>query len=241
MLLFISTFLLIFFLLGINLRARQRRKQRREQVQDLHAWMISYQTPIPAFQLWKQGLSMRESEILFDLVQGYCTSLNWKLDWLLSPQIQKAPELQAVLETSINNYLETIFLSLQKELDVNAYLLYLDFEKKPTAGRHQALIEPLYDKLERDRLIPQPKRIFSRITRRKANASQQIAGIQHAFEHDPKRAMLRLKEVLSSDRSIEAEPNYPDMAPVLAATPETNPTAAESPVLTSPAMAGTTT
>lgn len=217
------------FLLGLFLRWRNKRKELKEEVRQLRAWMVHYHSSNHAFQLWKSGLSLQECGVLLELARGYCNSLNWELDWLLSSQIERAPALQSAVETGVNAYLESIFISLQKVQDVQAYQVYQAFEKKPTARKNRAMVEQLYEKLSKDGLIPQAKRLLGRIARRKANLNQQAAAVQHAFEHNPARTMELLKEVLFDEDIPDIELVQPLAAPPIQPTPPVLATIAAEP------------
>jgi len=211
--------LLFLFCLGLFLRWRHRKNERKEDVREMRAWMVKYQSPNHAFQLWKYGLSLQESEVLMDLARGYCTSLNWDLEWLLSSQLEKAPVLESAVEIGVNNYLESVFVSLQTERDVQAYQVYQAFEKKPTARKNRAMVEQLYDRLSRDGLIPKAKRLLGRVTRRQVNLNQQAAAIEHAFDNNAEHTMELLKEVLAGGESSSVVTSQPQPIPQQVAVP----------------------
>ncbi|MEM7125864.1 MAG: hypothetical protein AAF702_06035 [Chloroflexota bacterium] len=204
--------LILGYFLGRRRKRIERRKKRVQQIHRLQRWMIQYQSEEPMFQLWKRSLSEKDSELLLELLEGYCTTLNWDLDWLLSSEIKKAPELQEALEVSISGYLETIFLSLQKDQDVQAYLSYLAFMEAPTAHKYRDLLKVLYGKLAQDGLIPLTQNSFRLLRWRRPTIKQQIAAIKYAFEQDPARPMQLLKEVLVEEGALKAAKVLQDMS-----------------------------
>ena len=203
MLLFATTIIIaILLIIGVVWRRRRAMKQRRRQIEQLRRWAAQHSELEPALQQWIQRLPAAEAHVLLDLLNGYCTSLNWELTWLFAPQIQKAPELKRVLEESISAYVRAILYSLHMEADVAAFHTYVAFEKKPTARKHRPLVERLYQKVNHERLTPPTKRFFGRFARKEASTKEQIAAIQQAFERDPVHAMAALKQVLAADAAF---------------------------------------
>lgn len=128
--------------------------------------------------------------------------------------------MRSAVETGVSNYLESVFVSLQTEQDVQAYYVYQEFEKKPAARKNRRMVEQLYERLSRDGLIPKAKRLLGRMARRKANLGQQAAAVQHAFTHNPERTMELLKEVLSErDSSTIAMVQPPSVTEQMAESP----------------------
>lgn len=202
MFLLMIIFLLLLLALTTFWRRRQERKQKRASVLQLRAWAAGHQALDPALQQWIARLSANEAELLFDLLNGYCTSLQWELTWLFTPQIKKAPALQSIVEESVSHYARTILIALQMESDVQAYQTYVAFEQKPTARSHRLLVEQLYHKIDQGGLTPPVKRFWSRFSRKGATTKQQITAIQQAFERDPAKTMEFLKEALSTDAAV---------------------------------------
>jgi hypothetical protein len=218
---FVLLVLLLFFVIAWVWRRRWARRQRTLRIRQLRAWVANHHVLDPAVQQWMQRLSAAEAEELLQLLQGYCTSLNWELNWLFAPQIKKAPALKIVLEESISAYIHAILVSLQMEEDVQAYQAYLAFEKKPTARKQGAFVEALYRKIDHGQLPPSAKTRLSRFMgkaapwkaatstvgpRKAATRKEQVAAIQQAFEHDPARTMAALKAVLVSDSPLPLPP-----------------------------------
>ncbi|MCB0063356.1 MAG: hypothetical protein KDE19_14645 [Caldilineaceae bacterium] len=180
-------------------RGRRARERRHRQCSRLRAWAASHDALDPVVQQWIARLSTDEIEVLYTLLNGYCASLQWQLDWLFAPQIKKAPELQAVLEESIRIYARMLLLSLQMELDVLAYQSYLEFEKRPAARKQRPLVNKLYAKIDRSALTPPPTRALHRLAHKKVTPKAQVAAIRKAFAEDPVKTMQFLKEILADD------------------------------------------
>ncbi|MBV7329475.1 hypothetical protein KFU94_14730 [Chloroflexi bacterium TSY] len=191
--------LIIFLTIGVILRSRHTAKQKQKHIRELRAWSTQSKTLDPVSQQWIQQLSNSESEVLLDLLNGYCASLNWELGWLFTSQIDRAPALKAALEESVSVYARAILLSLQMEDDVRAYHAYLAFEKKPNARKQRALVQQLYRKLNNQNFMQPTRGFFRRFSRRGATHKEQITAIQRAFERDPAFTMAALQEILISE------------------------------------------
>lgn len=191
--------LLILFYIGVIWRRRRARKQREQRIEQLRQWAAEHRLLEPALQQWIQRLPAPEAQILLELLDGYCTSLNWELNWLFAPQIKKAPALKLALEENVSAYARAVLHSLQMEADVRAYQAYVTFEQKPHAPKQKSLVQQLYHKVNDETFVPPTKRFFSRFGRKNHTNPDQVAIIQQAFERDPARAMAALKEVLATD------------------------------------------
>lgn len=219
MFLVIALILLSILILAIWWRRRREQKERQERIQQLRTWALRHEALDPALQQWIQRLSATEAEVLLELLQGYCASLNWELSWLFAPQIKKAPVLQAALEESVSSYVRTILRSLQMEADVRAYQRYVVFEKNPTARKQRTLVDQLYTKVNEGGLTPPAKRFLGRFTRKNATPKQQVEAIQHAFERDPAQAMEFLKEALADNADIVVQQAREELAPAVLTVP----------------------
>ncbi|MEZ4664711.1 MAG: hypothetical protein R2911_44830 [Caldilineaceae bacterium] len=194
--------IIALFAVGMVWRRTRAAKQRRQQIAQLRRWATEHNALEPALQQWIQRLSTTEAEVLLELLNGYCTSLNWELNWLFAPQIQKAPALKMVLEESVSAYARAILHSLQMEADVAAFHAYVAFEKKPNARKQRPLVQQLYAKVNDAQLTPPTKRFLGRFARKEASTKAQVAAIQQAFERDPARAMAALKQVLATEAAF---------------------------------------
>lgn len=196
--------LLVLSLLAVGMlwRRWRARKQRTRQIEQLRRWAADHEALEPALNKWIQNLPATQAQVLWELLDGYCTSLNWELSWLFAPQIEKAPELKTVLEESVHNYARAILHSLQMEVDVVAYQTYVAFDKKPTARKHRPLVEQLYQKVNEERLTPPTNRIFGWFAPKGPTRKTQITTIQQAFERNPTQAMAALREILVADAAV---------------------------------------
>ena len=188
--------LLSLFILGVIWRRKRDRQHKQARIQQLRTWAAHHQAIEPTLQQWMLRLPAAEAEVLLDLLNGYCTSLNWELGWLFAPQIEKAPALQAALAESVSAYAQTILRSLQMAEDVRAYHAYLAFDKKPTARKHRELVQQLYAKIDNQGATAPAKKFFRRFGKKTATRQQQIDAIRQAFERDPAHTMALLKETL---------------------------------------------
>jgi hypothetical protein len=211
MLLLIVIILLSVLVLGVFWRRRRERKQKQQRIEQLRTWAAQHQALDPVVQAWIQSLTASEAEVLVELLNGYCTSLNWELGWLFAPQIKKAPVLHDALEESVSAYAHAILRSLQLEADVRAYQAYLAFDKKPDARKQRALVQQLHAKVDDHGLAPSPGGFLRRFRRKEVTRQEQIAAIRHAFERDPAQTMALLKETLVDEadavvRRLHADP-----------------------------------
>lgn len=196
--------IILLLTVGLYWRTTRARNLRRLRIAQLRQWAVEHDALEPALQEWIQRLPTTEAQVLLDLLDGYCTSLNWELNWLFAPQIKKAPVLKVALEESVSAYARAILHSLQMEADVQAYQVYVAFEKKPTARKQRTLVAQLYQKVNEERLTPRTKRFFGRFSQKDASRKDQVSAIQQAFDRDPAQAMAALKEVLATDAEITA-------------------------------------
>ncbi|MEZ4713388.1 MAG: hypothetical protein R3A44_39745 [Caldilineaceae bacterium] len=194
-------------------------KNRRRQIEQLRSWAAAHSALEAPLQEWILRLPPTEAEVLWGLLDGYCTSLNWELSWLFAPQIAKAPALKAVLEESVSAYARAIVHSLQMEADVAAYQAYSAFAKNPTARKQRHLVEQLYQKIDDAHLTPPTKRLLGRLGSKKVSTKNKAAAIQQAFERDPARAMAALKQVLDADAAYTVAHVRQELTQPLLGTP----------------------
>ena len=211
MYLLIIAILLALFSLGLFWRFKRARLQKQERTQQLLAWAARHKAMDPVLQQWILRLPADEAGVLLDLVNGYCTSLNWELDWLFAPQIAKAPVLKAALEDSVSAYANSILGSLQMAEDVDAYKAYLAFDRKPVARKQRTLVQHLYARIDEQNGTRSAKKVLGRFRSAKVTRQQKISAIRQAFEHDPAGAMVHLKETLASkvDMDIQQRQQIP--------------------------------
>lgn len=183
---------------------RRTRQQRHLRLRQLRQWLGAHHLDNPYLQRWLNGLSPAEAEVLLNLLTGYCTSLNWELAWLFTPQLQKTPALQHALEEGIKTYTSSILTALQLGEEVRAYKAYSALVQKPTQRKQFALIRKLYGELTQRSVIkadPKARRWF----RRQPSRKQQIRAVIDAFEREPVLAMTVLKALLVAEAQAEVE------------------------------------
>lgn len=190
--------LLLFIILGavgVWWRQRYLRKHRQATLRQLRRWLGENAALDPELQRWLGNLSTKEAEVLLDLLEGYCTSLNWELSWLFTPYIQKTPVLKQAVEEGVVAYACSILASLQLVDDVYLYKTYVALAQKPKERKQFALIQKLYKQLgEKGALVAaETKRSW---WRRQPSKRQQIAAVTRVFEQDPALAMATLKTLL---------------------------------------------
>lgn len=212
LLIFIILIIFLFFW-GISRRRFQARKERAQRIEQFRRWAVDHDLLESPLQQWIQRLSASQAQVLLDLLDGYCASLNWELNWLFAPQIEKAPELKQVLEDSVSAYARAILHSLQMEADVAAYQAYIAFEKNPTARKQRTLVQQLYQSINDKQLTPPVKRLFGRFSRKGPKPKEQIKVIQQSFEKHPAETMAALKEILTTDATIAVAHIRQELAP----------------------------
>lgn len=200
----IALFLLLLLAgVGLMLR-RQSQRRRRLLLRQLRQWLGVQATDDPHLQRWLNGLSQHEAEVLLDLLTGYCSSLNWELTWLFTPQLSKVPALQQALEEGVKSYARSILTALQLEEEVHAYKTYRHLVQKPGQRKQFALVQKLYQALSQQGIItldPKARRWFRRSPTRK----QKINAVLAAFEHTPAPAMATLKTILTIQAQADVE------------------------------------
>ena len=197
--------LLIVLAAGVALYMRRRtQQQRRLRLRQLRQWLGAQHSTNSHLQRWINGLSTSEAEVLLDLLTGYCTSLNWELTWLFTPQLQKVPALQQALEEGVKTYAGSILTALQLGEEVQMYKAYSALVQKPTQRKQFALIQKLYQELTQRGIItvdPKAKRWF----RRQPTRRQKINAVIDAFEREPVQAMTVLKRLLVTAAQTDVE------------------------------------
>ncbi len=204
MLLVFIFFVLFLAIIGVVWRRRHERSQRQRMIRQLRQW-IGRQTEIdPQLQRWINGLSITETEVLLDLLNGYCTSLNWELAWLFAPHLDKSPILKQAIEEGLVAYACSILASLQLHEDMCAHKAYLGLLKQPTGRKEFTLVQKLHTDLTTRGLIkaaPKQRRWFKRGPTRK----QQVTSVMQAFEQEPGVAMEALKTLLRDEGTADVE------------------------------------
>lgn len=187
--------LIILAVIGVLWRQRSLRRRRQMTLRQLRRW-IGEQTALdPELQRWMNGLGAGEAGVLLDLLDGYCTSLNWELSWLFTPHLQKTPVLKQALEEGVIAYACSILASLQLVDDVHLYKTYLALSQKPKARKQFALIQKLYKKLGEQGALVAAETKHS-WWRRQPSPRQQIAAVTRVFDQDPALAMAILRTLL---------------------------------------------
>lgn len=205
MLLIIVPVLITLSAIGLILGRWRVAHRKQTRLRQLRTWATESSTLDPLLQQWFQQMSPPELELMLELLQGYCASLQWELDWLFTPQIKNAPALHTALVESVSAYARTILLSLQMAEDVRVYQIYLAFEKRPNARRQQMLVEQLYAKIHDQHETPTVRGFFRKFSGSSMTHSERVAAIQQAFAREPGRTMAALKEVVSAEHAITAE------------------------------------
>lgn len=209
--------LLPLFIIGLLLQRWRMLYRTQKRIRHLQQWGTQSVMVDPVARQWLQQLPPAQLKVLLELLHGYCASLNWELDWLFAPHLKKAPALHAALEESVATYLRVLLLSLQMTEDVQAYQLYLAFDKQPYANRQRLLVQQLYARLHHQRVPPKTARFFSRFSRTSARDQDQVAVIRQAFADDPARAMAALKDLLAAEQA--GPQSYTSPMPAIPTTP----------------------
>lgn len=197
--------LLIILAGGIGWWMRRRtRQQRRLRLRQLRQWLGDHHVDNPQLHRWINSLSQAEAEVLFDLLTGYCTSLNWELTWLFTPHLQKTPALQQALTEGIKSYTTSILTALQLGEEVRAYKAYRALVQKPTQRKQFTLIRKLYGELTRRSVIKANAKAQAWF-RRQPTRKQQISAVIDAFEREPVVAMAVLKTLLVAEAQADVE------------------------------------
>lgn len=196
--------ILALVVIGVFWRRRTQQKQRRLVLRQLRNWLGAQETLEPALHRWVNGLSASEAEVLLDLLTGYCTSLNWELTWLFTPQLQKVPLLKQALEEAVIVYARALLASLQLVEEVRAYNAYVALLRKPNSQKQFALIQKLYQALNAQGVIP-PVANQRSWFRRQPTRKQKIAAVITAFDHEPTRAMTALKTLLAAEAVTDVQ------------------------------------
>lgn len=208
--------LIILSVIGMLWRERYLQKRRQLTLRQLRRWLGENVALDPELQRWINSLSTKETEVLLDLLEGYCTSLNWELSWLFTPYLQKTPVLKQALEEGVIAYACSILASLQLVDDVYLYKTYVALAQKPKARKQFALIQKLYKKLgEKGALVAaETKRSW---WRRQPSKRQQIAAVTRVFDQDPALAMATLKTLLIDEAEATVR-QVVDMMPLAVPT-----------------------
>jgi hypothetical protein len=207
----------LFLLVGVGVvgvlwRRRYLRRQRQMALQKLRRWVGDNTTLDPELQRWVQGLSAGEATVLFDLLNGYCTSLNWELAWLFDTELEKVPLLKQALEEGVVTYACSILASLQLVEDVRIYKAYLALTQKPTGRKQFVLIQKLYKTLEQHGALDANK-IKPPWWRRQPTRRQQITAVITAFDQQPVLAIALLRTLLI-DEALSNVQQVVDMMPL---------------------------
>lgn len=187
-----------FSFIGIILVRWRALYQKRTRLHALRTWAMRSSAVEPLLQQWIEHMPPEQLAVLLDLLDGYCTSLKWQLDWLFASEIQNAPTFHSALEEGVSTYARTILLSLQMAEDVRAYQAYVAFEKHPNTSAQRKLVQQLYTKIQHEHITPTAQGFFRRSSEQPITHNDRVAAVRAAFTADPARAMAALKEVLTT-------------------------------------------
>ena len=201
---FVLLLLLSLVIIGVVWRRRNAQKHRRLVLRQLRRWLGAQETLEPMLQRWVNGLSVSEADVLLDLLAGYCTSLNWELTWLFTPQLQKVPTLKQALEESVMAYARSLLASLQLVEEVHAYNAYVALLQKPASRQQFTLVQKLYNALREQNVI-KPVTTKRQWFRRQPTRKQKIAAVLASFDREPVRAMATLKALLVAEALVDVQ------------------------------------
>ena len=204
MTLFFVIFIAFLAIIGRVWQRRYQRNQRQLLIRQLRRWVGTHEEIDPQLQRWINGLSVNEVEVLFDLLDGYCASLNWELTWLFAPQLEKSPVLKRAIEEGVVTYACSILASLQLQEDMYAHKAYLAMSKKPAARKQFTLVQKLYAKLQERGLIEATKN-KRKWLQRQPTRKQKIAAVTQVFDKEPALAMETLKGLLVNEAVADIE------------------------------------
>ena len=204
MILFVLILILFLVIIGKLWQRRYQRNQRQLLIRHLRRWVGTNEEIDPQLQRWINGLSVNEVEVLFDLLDGYCASLNWELTWLFAPQLEKSPVLKRAIEEGVITYACSILASLQLQEDMHAHKAYLAMSKKPTARKQFTLVQKLYARLQERGLIEATNH-KRKWLQRQPSRKQKIAAVTQVFDKDPALAMETLKGLLVNEAVADIE------------------------------------
>lgn len=196
--------ILTIAIIGVVWQRRYTRRRRQMTIQQLRRWIGTHADIDPGLQYWVSRLTTAEASVLVELLTGYCTSLNWELSWLFTPQMEKAPALQQAIEEGVIAYARSILASLQLSDDAHAYKAYLTLVQKPTNRKQFALIQKLYNTLNESGLVT-PVATKRTWLRRQPTRKQQIAAVYQAFDQAPALAMETLKTLLIQEAETDIQ------------------------------------
>ena len=220
MLLLYAPILLTLLMIGFILYRGRIAYQRQARIRHLRTWAKENQALDPIVQMWIAQLSTAEMVVLLNLLHGCCLSLKWELDWLFTPQIEKAPALHSAVTESVNVYARMILLSLHMEDDVRAYHAYLAFDKQPHARQHHAIVRQLYTKIYGGDGRSSSNKFFRRSASAGTSHKEQVVAVRQAFDRDPMRTMAAFKELLAAEALTEKPTNQAPPQPVHVVTEE---------------------
>lgn len=196
--------ILLLLVLGIfgagALWRRRRRAQERKRLQlvllQVRAWLNAGELTDPDVRRWLSGISAQDADAMTTRLRAYLASLNWRPNWLFTPELKKSPALQQAVNESATTYLRSMLASQQLAHDARAYEIYLDMLQNRHKGRHSALIRGLYEALVAQQIID-PKTVRRRPFSRKVSRKNQLMAVLSAFERQPEAAMQVLKTLLT--------------------------------------------
>lgn len=195
---------LVVIATGIPWRRRaQEQKRLRMVLLQIRTWLNTDELRDPEIRQWLSGLSAQEADLLTNRLRVYLSSLNWKLNWLFTPELKKAPALQQAVDGGALAYLRAMLASQQLIDDARAYEVYLNLLQRPNDRRHATLQRKLYTTLVAQDLID-PASVRRRPFRRGANRKAQAAAVLNAFERQPEASMQALKTLLLTDGAVLA-------------------------------------
>ena len=197
MIIIVAALIGLLLAIGLVVRMQRMQEQRQMQRQRLRRWVTQHKSLDLDLRHWVLDLSEPETQVLLELLTGYCASINTQLDWIFSSKIANAPVLKSELEASVSIYLQTIFHFLQLEEDVIAFQAFLAFDKKPAARRQRRLVDQLYTNIKSQGPTESAKRLIQRFRPKKISRLEKIATIRQAFDNDPAATMTALKEIIA--------------------------------------------
>ncbi|MEZ4734823.1 MAG: hypothetical protein R3E79_47630 [Caldilineaceae bacterium] len=131
-------------------------KQDAELVKQFRTWIERDLTKEQSLQSWLLALPEAGFALLTEHIAAFCQEMNFDLQWLVTQQVEVAPDLKAAMQAVIVEYCQACQKAVPVQTQARLFAQYQRLLENPTGRQEQVLGRSLYVNLTTQGLAPTP-------------------------------------------------------------------------------------
>lgn len=192
-------------LLGGLLDWRKRLgKDKKEQAERFQTWAATNISDT-GLRAWLTGLSPEAASALTEQLAEFCINLGFELDWVLTDQLAKDPEIAQHARSVIEAYCLACWRAAQGYNEFETFKTIQDILQAPFARERQELSQRLFAELVKHNMAPSvPAELF--VAAEKERQEHMAQAIQQAAETNREGFKQALKDASRVEVEASAQP-----------------------------------